>query len=197
MKIVPCDHGLDNYIAKSGGNRSPGLHMSDIYSDLYSDLEPKRFVRGSKPDPLLLAMGLSWENHIDKCYDQRNIDYPTGEQIVRPGEMMSDEGIAYSPDQLIFNGVTTLGEIKWTGSSSKDVPREEANSFPPHFDRYFTQMMAYCHCLGTPYARLLVMFPNRYPRPAELLAWSITFSAREIKENWSKLMNHAKSKGML
>jgi hypothetical protein len=200
MKIVPIDHGLSAYIAKSPGIRSTGLHMSDIYSDLYCDLEPNRFRRGSAPDPLLLAMGLSWEQYIDRCTDQRNRDFPQGEQVERPGEMIHVENgqeIAYSPDQIIFNGVTTLGEIKWTGSSSKDVPREAANSFPPHFDRYFTQMMAYCHCLGTPYARLLIMFTNRYPRPAELLSWSITFSKREIAENWSMLMTHAKHKGLL
>jgi hypothetical protein len=59
--------------------------------------------------------------------------------------------------------------------------------------------MAYCRCLETSHARLIGFFVNGTYRPMapELLAWDIEFSKRELDENWSLLMNHAKHKGML
>ena len=135
-------------------------------------------------------MGLSWEQYIDRAYAQRNQE--GGEQVERPSEFLSREGVAFSPDLLIFNGVTILGEVKWAGAASpKDMPTSEATCLPPKCDRWVTQMAAYCHCLETPYFQLLVMYPNRYPADPVLGCWRGESSRRELDDNWSKLMNHA------
>jgi hypothetical protein len=190
--IVPVKHGLEGVVGVSVGHRSPGLHMSNIYNDLYQDLEPKRFTRGTLPDPLRLEAGLAFEDMLEEGLKRRLC----GE---RPPEMVTEEGIFYSPDLIIFNGHTRLGEIKLTWMSSKEVPREAANGFPPKFDKYFTQMKAYCHHLDLGHARLLAFFVNgdyRPPKP-ELLAWDIEFTPRELRENWQMLLNHARHKRML
>ena len=194
MRIVPCEHGLED-IGKSKGHRSAGLHMSAIYNDLFQDLEPKRFIRGSEPDPLRLEAGLAFEDMLEEGLKTRL-------QADRPGEFTSPEGIIFSPDLLIFNGSTRLGEIKLTWLSSRAVPREPANGFPPKFDKYFVQMKSYCHCLETAHARLIAFFINgSYDKARglapELLAWDIEFSKRELAENWAMMLSHARSKGML
>lgn len=194
MIITPCPHGLEGVLGVSTGHRSPGLHLSEIYNDLYQDLEPKRYTRGTKPDPLRLEAGLAFEDMLEEGLKRRL----AGE---RQGEFVTEEGIVYSPDLIIANTghPNRLGEIKLTWMSSKEVPRERSNGFPPKFDKYFTQMKAYCYHLGLTDARLLAFFVNsdyRPPKP-ELLAWDIEFTVRELKENWQMLLNHARHKGML
>ena len=192
MKITPCEHGLE-HIGKSGP-RTPGLHMSAIYNSLYQEMEPTRFIKGSAPDPLRLEAGLAFESFLEEAIKAR-----LGNGGGRPGELISEEGILYNPDLLCFNGVSRVGEVKLTWMSSKEVPREPGNSFPPKFSKYLCQMMAYGRCLETPHGRLIAFFVNGTYKPMtpELLAWDITFSKREMDENWTMLMNHAKQRKML
>lgn len=193
MIITPTTHGLDAILGKSTAPRTKGLHMSEIYGKLFEYLEPKRFTGGT-PDPLRLEMGLTFETMLEEGLKAR-LTPESG----RPGELVSDEGIIYSPDLIVFNEVTRLGEIKLSWMSSREVPREKANGFPPQFDKWLVQMKAYCHCLNTPYARLYAFFINgdyRPPRP-ELLCWDITFSRQELEENWALIINFAKSVGLL
>ena len=190
MKIVPIPHNLE--LGVSTLPRSPGLHMSQIYGDLYQDLEPKRFVRGGTPDINKMEAGLGLESVLEEGLKGRLAE--------RPGEFVTDEGIIYSPDLIIFNDVTRLGEIKLTWLSCREVPREPGNSLPQKMDKWLTQMKAYCYHLQTPYARLYAFFVNgtyKHPYTPELLAWDIEFSTQELKENWQMLMNHARHKGML
>lgn len=195
MLITPCAHGLEHIVGKSGGERShEKLHMSDLYGRYYEVIAPRKhnqFI--SDAQPLYMEAGLSFETMLEGAVKTRL----SGE---RPGELTTEEGIVYSPDLILFDGgEPRLGEIKVTWMSSKEVPREPSNGFPPKFEKYFTQMMAYCYHLETPYARLIAFFVNadyRPPRP-ELLAWDVTFTARELKENWQKLLNVARSEGML
>ena len=196
MKITPVDHGLQNLVGKSMGPRSKGLHMSDIYGSLFQELEPKRYAhKADSPLPLLrFEAGLALESILEEGLKRRLVE--------RPGEFTTPEGIIFSPDLILFNGTTRVGEMKLTWLSSREVPREPSNGFPPKFDKYFVQMKAYCRCLETADARLIAFFINGdYDRKRnagpELLAWDITFSKRELEENWAMLISHAKSKGML
>lgn len=192
MIVTPVPVDLELNLSAPGYVRSEGLHMSEIYNDLYQDLEPKRYVRGSLPDPLRMEAGLALEEMLEEGLRRRL----RGE---RPGEFVSDEGIICSPDLIIFNGSTRVGEIKLSWLSTKELPTEVSNHLPPKFDKYLTQIMAYCHVIMTPYARLYFFGVNgNYKPPApKLLAYDIEFTKRELDECWSMCINHAKSKGML
>jgi hypothetical protein len=204
MKITPVPHGLEDIL---GGNapdfvRTPGLHMSDLYGSLYKYLEPDRYDTGTSIDPLRAELGFSLEGMLEDALKKR-LTADSG----RPGEFVEPEyGIIYSPDMIIFNGHTRLGEMKLTWMSSREVPREPSNGFPPKFDKYFTQMKLYCRCLETPYARLMALFVNgdysyRKTKGAtagpELLAWDITFTRRELDDEWAMVINHAKQRKLL
>lgn len=191
MKITPVPVDLD--YTSSELVRSPGIHMSDIYNDLYKKLDPELEGWDAKSLNIAGALGFSWESVLEKHLRDRVLN-------LRPEEFRTKEGVAFSPDMLIFNGHLRLGEIKLKWFSSRDVPREPGmNAFPPRFDKILTQMKSYAYNLETPDGRLYVFFVNgnyRPPKP-EVLAWDITFTARELKENWDMMMNHARHRRML
>lgn len=136
MIVTPVlDHGID-FLA-SDLVRSPGLHASEVYGDLFKQLEPKRYdirdkVTGEPLDwnPVLLAIGTAWEKHFEYLLAKAGI------VVERPDEFMSEDGIAFSPDLIQFNGVTRIWEIKYTSMSTKDLPVVETNCLPPKFDKY-------------------------------------------------------------
>ena len=187
MKITLVDHGLD--LLASGVVRSTGVHMSDLYGDLYADLEPKRFKHTTAPNPLLLALGTAWEQHLEFLITK------SGLEVVRPGELMTGEGVIYSPDGIMLEDFR-LVEYKYSSMGTKDLPAGPSTSFPQRFNKYLCQMMCYCHHLGTPRARLYFCSTSR-PYDPELLVFDIEFTARELLENWQAVHNNAKHKGLL
>ena len=191
MIVTPVPHELVG-IGVSTGDRSPGLHASDIYGDLYQELEPTRYRRDTAPDPLRLEAGLAFESLLEEGLKRRLC----GE---RPGEFTTDEGVIFSPDLIIFNHVTRVGEIKLTWMSSNEIPTVLSNGLPPKFDKWLTQIKFYCRAVETCYGRLIGFFVNGDYRPPSprLLAWDLQFTKRELDENHTMLMNHARHRGLL
>lgn len=185
MKIVQVPHGLD--LIASDLMRSPGLHISTLYNDLYQDLEPDRYIRGAEPNPLMLALGLAWEAWLEQAIRA------SGVLVVRPGELITPEGIAYSPDGIIENGQMRLIEYKLTWMSS----REDIQSVK--FAKYFTQMRLYCYHLETTLGRLYVLHVNGdYKPPTPMLnTYDIEFSRRELADEWQMVQNHGRHKHLL
>lgn len=196
MRITPIDHGLDLTAPAPGYVRTPGLHMSEIFGEIYKQIDPKRYGRESTEAQraAYMAPGLALEEALESMLRDK-LTRDSG----RPGEFVSPEGIIYSPDLIIFNDTHRVGEIKLTWMSCKEVPRVEARSFPPQFDKYFTQMKSYSYCLDTPYARLYAFFVNGdyKARQPEFLAWDVEFSKRELEDNWRMIINAARSMGRL
>jgi hypothetical protein len=189
MIVTPVELSID--FLKSDLVRSPGLHASDIYGPLYAELEPNRYDYGDTPtNPLLLAMGTAWEKHFEYLL------IANGVQVERPEAFISPEGIAYSPDLILFNGVARLGELKLTSMSMKDMPTIEANTFPPKFDKYMTQMMLYAYWLGFVDGWLAVLSLYK-PWNPELRVFDITWTDKELAENYRMVINFAKHKGLL
>lgn len=193
MKVTPIPHNLD--LTASDLVRSPGLHMSSIYGDLYKTLEPKRFGGDNVINPLMTAMGTAWENQLEYLIRK------AGHDAHRPGEFRTKEGIAFSPDLLIYDDQFRLGEIKlkWWMLSRK-FPRKPGESFSVNMNKDLTQMLSYCHALETPYARLYancIQGTGKKPIQPELLAYDIEFTARELKEEWDMMMNHARHRRLL
>lgn len=189
MIVTPTTIGMD--LLKSELVRSPGLHASDIYGALYKELDPRRYDYGdSEPNPLLLALGTAWEKHLEHLFALNGV------VVERPGEFMSPEGIAYSPDLIFFNGCTRLGEIKMTSMSAKDMPTTECNNLPPKLDKYLTQMMLYAYWLGLTDGWLAILF-NHQPWAPDLRVFNLRWTQRELDDNHAMVINFARERGML
>lgn len=189
MIITPDTHPFD--FSKTDLVRSPGLHASDIYGDLYKFLEPNRYDRDEPMNHLLMALGTAWELHFEHLLRANGYD------AQRPGEFMSPEGIAYSPDLVMFNGVSRVGEIKLTSMSLDEIcADEEFNELPVKFDKYLAQMKLYIYWMDWQHGWLAIV-SIRKPYAPEYKAFNIEFTDQELIENYRMCMNHARSRGML
>ena len=188
MKITLIPHGLD--LLASDLVRSPGLHMSTIYNSLFKRLEPKRYRGEDSPNPLMTAMGTAWEKHLEFLLTK------AGVKVFRPGELMTPNGIAYSPDGIIDDNRLAEFKVAWW-MSSKDMPRKPASSFPPKFDKYVCQLQSYAHNLELSRARLYVLFVQGAGQDPELLVYDIEFTERELQTNYAMMMNHARHQRLI
>lgn len=188
MKVTIIEEPID--LLKSDLVRSPGLHVSDIYNALYGELDPKRYG-GTISNPMFLALGTAWEKHLEWLLIANGLD------ITRPEAFLTEDGIGFSPDLLINNGVLRVGEIKLTWKAASDDLTDIK------FSKYLCQMQAYCYHLETPYARLYATHVNgaekdRFGMPnPQIRTFDIEFTARELLENWQMLLGYAKRKKML
>ena len=185
MKIRAVEHNID---LLASGPRSTGLHVSDLYNNLYADIDPKRYGGTDGPNTVKMAMGLAWETHLEKCLLR------SGVNAQRPGEFVTSEGIAFNPDLYILNGHERGGEIKLTYMSEADTLDD------PKFSKWHSQMKTYGHHLQLPQWRLYALFVNgdyRCNRNPILRTYDIEYSGREMKEEWTGLCNHGRHKGLL
>ena len=187
MIVTPLPDTLD-FLA-SDLVRSPGLHASDIYNDFYRRLNPKRYDF-EESNPVLMAIGTAWEKHFEYLLVKNGV------QATRPPELLSPEGIAYSPDLIIFNGVTRVGEIKLTSMSAKDFPTEESEGLPPKLDKYLDQMKLYAGWLELRHGWLGIL-SIREPWNPVFRGFNLEWTARELQECHQKFMTHAKCMGVL
>lgn len=180
--------------------RSPGLHLSHILQHLGLFMgmiqadDPTdigaidwHLPLGSPNLPLealtRIAAGLAWEDWWGMA--NPHIDY-------HPGEFKLD-GIAMSPDGLGYGGgdilsesdATILHECKFTWKSSRHAIEQQV--------LWFMQMKAYCKAIGTPWASLHVYHVNgNYSTNApHYKVYSITFTQRELDDNWRMLTAYA------
>jgi len=189
MIVTPSTVKID--FLKSDLVRSTGVHASDIYGDLYKRLFPKRYDFGDgPPNGVLMALGSAWEVQLEKLLILNGVN------AYRPGEMMSPEGIAYSPDLIVFNSHVRVGEIKLTSMSLDDIPLTETNGLNPKFDKFLTQMKIYAYWLELRYGWLAIC-SIRKPYAPEFRALDIEFSYRELQDNYQMLMGHAQHEGLL
>jgi len=186
--VTPVKHNLD--LLKSDLIRSPGVHASDIYGSLYAGLDPKRYDYEGLPNPLLLALGTAWEKHFEYLLKANGLS------IIRPEELMSPEGIAYSPDLLMFEGVTRLGELKYTSKSAKGMPTEVSNNLPTHADKWLCQMMLYSFWLELTEGWLAILF-NYQPWNPDLRVFDLQWTEQELGDNHRTCMNHARHVGLI
>ena len=169
-------------------NRGEGLHASDIYGSLYEHLEPNRFKRDGAPPDLKMAIGLAWEQYLEKVL------ILNGVLAARPGELRSPEGILYSPDLLIVNGEDRIGEIKATFMSAAGGVAH------PKRDKWFTQVKLYCWWTEIPRARFYALYlcgDYRKNRDPILEVSNVDFTYKELRDNHKLCMNHARSEKLI
>lgn len=204
MKIEKVDD--QELVARLGQSSSLGvrtenvLHLSDIYKSILTRLQPKRY--GSPMDAAArrrMEVGIMFENMLERGLSEKY-------SVIRPGEIISDEGVYMSPDGI--NPVLDAGEeYKATRTSSRIriagalTPYTDAEGEPlPKFLVYFLQMKGYAKWLGTNRYLLRAMHIDgdyTYPMQAVFLSTLFTFTDDEIEENWDLHIRHAKEEGML
>jgi len=189
MLVTPDTRPFD--FLKSDLVRSPGVHASDIYNDLFKKLEPKRYnyedrdpdtVGGHEP---LMALGTAWEKHFEYLLRANGID------AQRPDEFLSPQGIAYSPDLIIFNGVTRVGEIKLTSMSLDELGLDQTNVLPQKFDKYVCQIKLYTKWLELLHGWLAVL-SIRQPWKPTFWSANLDFTQAELDRNEAMVLNHGR-----
>lgn len=173
------------------GNRSKGLHVSDIIRDLafrHGYLDIKWKDNDIESDPERAVEGLAFEkwlftehyNHI----------------LHQPGEVTLD-GIAGSPDGLSFDP-DILHECKFTW---KSLPKRTSDLVDgnPKWWMYLTQIQAYLKMLNMRTCHLHIYFVNgnyKWDHPQGVgtcyRVYEMKFSTWELDENWAMIRNHAK-----
>ena len=181
-------------LGDSGSTRAKGLHASDIYSDFYADLNPKKYrYAPGLIEPLLVEIGLIFEHMLELGLQRRLLDKATSEEVARPGEFTFEDTykghhvrIHFNPDLFIANGVLRIAEIKstwmWSGVSHAEVFEATADIkagrfgtevvlkianliLDPKFDKYLTQLKFYLKMLGERFGRLYIFFVTANGRP--------------------------------
>jgi hypothetical protein len=188
MIVTPDTHVLDLLV--SDLVRSPGIHASDVYNDLFKQLDPKRYDYGDDPpNAPLMALGTAWEKHFEYLLLKNGI------KAYRPDALISPEGFGYSPDLIVFNGVVRVGEIKLTSMSLEDMPTKQDNCLPPKYLKYMVQLMLYAYWLELRHGWVAIL-SIRKPYAPELRMFNLEWTERELQDNYRMCMNHAKSEGM-
>jgi hypothetical protein len=173
------------------------LHQSDIIKDLMCDLQPKRFKRVPFAMNPMVETGILFESILEEAMSRKF-------STVRPGEVVSDEGVYMSPDGV--NPILLAGEeYKATWMSSRLGVTDEYGQPLPKFLHWFIQMRGYAKWLDVRDFVLRVFFVNGNYRHKEgdpesgphFKSYRIQFTDQEVDENWRMLIRHAQSKGML
>lgn len=195
------DTGMVQRIGQSqtSGIRTEGvLHLSTIYGSLMKRLQPARFGAPIDDDARRrMEVGILFENVLEQALIEKYA-------AVRPGEIVSPEGIYMSPDGV--NPTLNAGEeykATWMSCRFADGAQlyvDELGHPNDKFPHWFYQMMGYAKWLHTTRYLLRVLYINGdYTRPytPQFLTHLITFTQEEIDGNWEFLMSHAREEGLL
>ena len=208
--IVTVEPGLtieDIAFERSGDDRTPGLHLSDIIKSIMVDIDPKTYASNTPMNMNSVEVGFAFERMLERAFVDRRID------VIRPGEIVLD-GVILSPDGInTGDDPMVLEEFKSTKKSCRETPwpcdlhtdvmpdcRYCSQEFGPKFLSWLLQIKSYCHALGLVNARLRALFldgdygANRMPL---LRTWHFKFTERELAEHWRYMMRQARSKGLL
>jgi hypothetical protein len=184
IKELPFDLPANEW-SEDTHPRSEGLHLGTIIADIERTLNPNM---ASWQGEWAMAGGFIWERVLSREFLGPQLK--TG-KIVRPGELQVD-GIYMTPDGYDTHE-NVLEEWKCTWKSLNN-PIEG-----PKFWRYWTQTKAYARAMGTDKCRLRVLYLMGDYKGSGPCAktYEAVFSQKEMDNNWSMIVSHAKTKGWL
>ena len=185
--IVLLHEGIPDLLPMT--NRSPGMHISTIISDLcvnlgYHDARPadEDFPQSVKDR---MAFGNALEHAIIHRYE---LDSPG--RYVQPGELSCD-GLFGTPDLLDVE-TFTVHEIKctWLSANHKIDSKK--------LWKYHVQIKAYCWMLETLKGQLQIGYVNGdYSDMSPMFRrWDITYTKAELAQNWNMLVSHGNAMGV-
>ena len=179
--------------------RTPGLHLSTITTDIMVGLEPDKYGKGNDPRKWGNFMaGLVFERVLEIAWLDRECQFRS--ELIRPGEIMVD-GVIGTPDAY-DTAKFRPEEYKCTKKSCRqDITHVK-------FWVYWVQLKAYCYMLkrlgmGCNSGALYILHVNgNYswddgdPESGYIIkGWEDEWSDLQLEENWNMLLNHARSRG--
>ena len=177
-------------------DRSLGIHLSDIYSDIATSSGIDSFVKGEGGPNIRMEMGFIWERTLEAEFKKRAMQPdPNGPVIVRPGELVV-EGIPMSPDGVCMDPLRLM-EYKLTWMSSNRDPQDNW--------RWQTQIKCYLYGVGKAFDQFVtrcdmhVLYVNgdyRHSGP-EYWCFEMDFSPQEICETWKMVVKHGQNRGWI
>lgn len=217
MFLVERQETLPVVPVEARAARAPGLHLSDIIHDLCKTLDPDRFSREEEDAEFadleevpIIYLGMAYEERLERTLDlqaSRVASY-------RPSEM-SFLGIAMNADRISFDpprpGIdpepadADLPPVVEEHKLTKMSGNHEIDS--PKFRHWFWQLQFYCAGYGTTRGRIRAFFVNsdyRFgktppddPRSRLYRVWDVRFTPREILDNTTMLVQHARRRGWM
>lgn len=191
--LIDFDPSLITSEADRLNPRTEGLHISQIYHDInvtVGRLKANKFDEEQMKE--YQNMGFLWEHTVGEAL-RVSLE---SDVVVRPGEIIRD-GIIGSPDLFDLRN----GRLKETKATYKSFRRmgEDAGGLAKDFWIWKVQMMGYCHMIRTDECELIALFINgNYAPPAPMTrSWLISFTGREMQDNWSMITGHARKRGWL
>lgn len=207
------DPDLESRLGHSDAPRTEGLHLSTVYKHLMETLQPDRFNSAVPMNMKRVEIGLLFENMLERAMVEKFA-------AVRPGELISDEGILMTPDGV--NPALMAGEeykATWMSSSKGISETVIIDTMPcdvplPKFFHWFLQMLGYAKWLDVRTFLLRVLFVNgdykwhesinpitgkkeSIPTGPQFKSYRVTFTDQEVEDNWALLMSVAREKGLL
>lgn len=214
MKVVKFEADPDLTLSKTGEDRSPGLHLSDIIKTMQYERE-KRFNPDSPMDMMMLEQGHTWEELVAHALQRRWIgahpDYPG----YRPHEIILD-GVAMSPDWVQpkgFHSTLKPGATDFVVEEWKATKTSQNKVLEDHQWYWLVQLKSYMHALGkqrgapVTRGRFRVWYINGdYSWDAKgsdltllrgYVRYDVEFTPRELEENWRAIIAQARRHGLL
>lgn len=189
----------EDYPIIAGPERSPGLHVSDIYGSIMKEVfdEPDY-----DENDLWAEGGFIWEELLSiafREYCRRNPELTKNRIIFRPGEVELD-GVVMSPDGIdITQEGLLLEEYKFSWKSARNNPADVW--------KWQAQIKAYLKALDLTKCRMRIFYCNGFydykkeysdhPFKPKYRVCTIEYQQYELDENWAMLKKHAQAKGWL
>jgi hypothetical protein len=175
-------------------DRPEGVHLSDIIKALTRKLFPKEYYDESKLGVMELERlklqweaGLIWEDALALGLGTRHA--PRWEpRRTQEGIWLSPDGVSIDQDR----GHNVIHEYKYTSMKSDKTPKT--------ITRWQWQTKAYCLHLGAMEALFHVFYARGDYKPPfmpEYKVWRCEYTPQELIDNWTMIVNFAKSKQLI
>jgi hypothetical protein len=208
IESIPLDISLiRGSVPINDGERSSGLHVSDIIASLNEQVDPL-------PEALLDYYGRVGFV-VERVFEYGIASACLSDRYIRLGELELD-GIAGSPDMIDTEQWTVIDtKCKWCSSKWAGVEgatqQEIQDAVSSKFWKESVQLKTYCHMVtqctekACNVGELWFCFINGDYKeiakgvrsPPHWVARRFTFTNAELKDNWAMLVNHAKEQGWM
>lgn len=175
MSITLLSSGIPNLLPMR--DRSPGLHHSDVLSDLCVRLG---HYEKSDMDMTRLQLGCALESIIALRYTE---EFPG--RYIQPGELMLGGDLPITPD-LLDTLFYIPEEIKLSWISSRHDPSSEK------FQRFWWQVASQCCALKTSTGRLNITHLRGDYKGMEIHhnVWEREFTKQELVSHEAMILRH-------